>query len=292
LHFLSDGAYIQKRLTKQPRRENMIGLKILAIAIIFTALMASISGGALNSLSVKSTLDQRQQPKPTTNPTIDTQTGTQGGNTSSSYQIPSNATKQSTNSSTSHASHHPSGSESMTAQDMYDMMESMDMYTQMQSGTMDAIMEEMMSMMVEMMSDKMKGMMFEMMAGNMTQNGMVNQTLIQEMDKMLQTMDNSLTILNLMANSSITDGEVSSETMITIANSINQIMTMTDRLMQLIEDTTNGSSSMATMSSVDSSNSNPPQLNTDPLMLQSMSTFGNNSSSNAVSLTGLPISFS
>ena len=232
----------------------------MAITIIFTALIASIAGGALVSFTVQSTIDdQRLQSQTTPNPTIDPQTYTQTGN-SSSYQIPPNATKQSTNSSTSHTSHHPSGSESMTAQDMYDMMESMDMYTQMQNGTMDAIMEEMMPMMVALMSDEMKSMMTEMMLGNLTDvlSGMGNKTMIQEMDKMLQTMDKSLTILNIMANESIADGNISNETITTVTNSINQVMTMMNQLMQMIKTPTTDSSTMAPMNSIGDNNHQHP----------------------------------
>lgn len=253
----------------------MIGLKVLAIAIMLTALISSIVGGAVVSMTVQSTIDQRLQAQAAPNPTIDPQTN-RVYNSSNIYQIPPNATQQSSNSS-SHASHHPSGSESMTAQDMYDMMESMDMYTQMQNGTMDAIMEEMMPMMVALMSDEMKGMMLEMMMGNMTnQNGVDNQTMIQEMDKMLQTMDNSLTILNTMANASITNGGVSNETMTTIANSISQVMTMMDQLMQLMKNSTNDTSAMATMSNLDSENMSTPQL-TDNLTQNADLIDGNNS---------------
>ena len=150
----------------------------------------------------------------------------------------------------------------MTAQDMYDMMESMDMYTQMQNGTMDAIMEEMMPMMVALMSDEMKSMMTEMMMGNLTdaQSGMGNQTMIQEMDKMLQTMDKSLTILNTMANETITDGNLSNETITTVTNSINQVMTMMDQLMQMIKTTTTDNSTMAPMSDLGYNSTNTQQL--------------------------------
>lgn len=250
-----------KRLTEQPRRDNMIGLKVLAITIIVTALISSVVGGAVVSVTVQSSIDQRLQAQGTPNPTIDPQAN-RVYNSSNIYQIPPNATKQDTNSSTSHASHHPSGSESMTAQDMYDMMESMDMYTQMQNGTMDAIMEEMMPMMVALMSDEMKSMMTEMMMGNMTdaQSGMGNQTMIQEMDKMLQTMDKSLTILNTIANETITNGNLSNETITTVTNSINQVMTMMDQLMQMIKTTTTDNSTMAPMSDLGYNSTNPQQL--------------------------------
>ena len=67
----------KKRLTWQPRRDNMIGLKVLAITIIVTALISSVVGGALVSVTVQSSIDQRLQAQRTPNPTIDPQAYTQ-----------------------------------------------------------------------------------------------------------------------------------------------------------------------------------------------------------------------
>ena len=234
--------FFNGRPTRVYRPNSSISKKIFAIAIISTALFASLIGGALVSHTAQSAVDQRLKSQPVPTQLIDTQTTTsnQNSSTSNTYKIPANDTTSDASAS-DHSEHHPDpssdGMGGMTADDMYSMMESMDMYELMQNGTMDGIMVEMMPGMIELMSDEMKTMMMEMMMGNMTngQNGMGNQTMIQEMDKMLQTMDKSLTILNTIVDASIVNGSIPNETLTLVTGSINNIMSMMDQLMQMID---------------------------------------------------------
>ena len=234
--------------------------KTFAITIIFATLLASMAGGIIVSSTVENTISRRLQSELQPSPIIDVQTNAnnQEGNTSNTYQIPPNATstttKTSTASSSSHEQHHKTSSspEGMTPDGMNSMMADNGMYESMENGLMDQMMSEMMPGMLALMSDNMKAMMAEMMIGNMTDGSMIsgsgNQSMTQEMNQMLQNMDKTLTILSTITNASIANGNISNETITSLTNSINQIITMMDGLTQMMKTTTTGSS-MSTMNS-------------------------------------------